>query len=60
MIIAQLHSFIGTDQAARVPGINEIPAHNRLALGELTPQLSIKILDEAKDQIAHAESLLNI
>jgi len=60
VIIAQLHSFIGTKQVKHVPAINEIPAHNRLALGELTPQLSIKILDDAKDQIARAESLLNI
>ena len=60
VIIAQLHSFIGTARAAKVPAINEIPAHTRLALGELTPQLSIKILDEAKDQIARAEALLNI
>ena len=60
VIIAQLHSFVGTDQALSAPAINEVPAHARLALGELTPRLSLKILDEAEDQIAHAESLLNI
>lgn len=60
VIIAQLHSFVGTDLALSAPAINEVPAHSRLALGELTPRLSLKILDEAKDQIAHAQSLLNI
>lgn len=60
VIIAQLHSFIDTHMARKVPAINEIPAHDRLALGELTPHLSLKILEEAKDQIAEAESLLNI
>ena len=36
------------------------PGHNRLALGELTPRLSLKILEEAKDQIAEAEALLKL
>lgn len=60
VVIAQLHSFVGTDHAFTAPAINEVPAHARLALGELTPKMSLRILDEAKDQIAHAESLLNI
>lgn len=46
--------------ARKVPAINDIPAHDRLAHGELTPHLGLKILEEAKDQIAEAESLLNI
>ncbi|MCB1869128.1 MAG: HDOD domain-containing protein [Gammaproteobacteria bacterium] len=60
VIIAQLHSFVGTSKAFSAPAINEVPAHSRLALGELTPRLSLKILDEAKEQISHAISLLNI
>ncbi|MCP4285899.1 MAG: HDOD domain-containing protein [Gammaproteobacteria bacterium] len=60
VIIAQLHSFVGTSKAFSTPAINEVPAHTRLALGELTPKLSLKILDEAKEQIAHTVSLLNI
>ena len=60
VIIAQLHSFVGTELALSAPAINEVPAHSRLALGELTPRLSLKILDEAKDQIAEAQALLNI
>jgi HD-like signal output (HDOD) protein len=59
VIIAQLHSFVGTEHALSAPAINEVPAHARLALGELTPKMSLKILDEARDQIAHAEALLN-
>ena len=60
VVIAQLHSFVGTDHAFSAPAINEVPAHARLALGELTPKMSLRILDEAKDQTDHAESLLNI
>jgi len=60
VIIAQLHSFVGTSKAFSAPAINEVPALSRLSLGELTPRLSLKILDEAKEQITHAISLLNI
>jgi len=60
VIIAQLHSFVGTSKAFSAPAIHEVPAHSRLALGELTPRLSLKILDEAREQIDHAVSLLNI
>ena len=59
VIIAQLHSFVGTDMAMQVPPIHKIPALKRLDLGELTPRSSLKILEEAKDQISEAEALLN-
>lgn len=59
VIIAQLHSYIGTQEAYRMPAINEVPAHRRLALGELSPRMSLKILDEAKEQIDQAEAILN-
>jgi HD-like signal output (HDOD) protein len=60
VIIAQLHSYIGDNHYQHLPSIDEVPAHSRLALGELTPHMSLKILEQAKDQIAHAESLLNL
>ena len=60
VVIAQLHSFVGTSDAFSAPAIHEVPAHSRLALGELTPRLSLRILDEAKEQIAHTVALLNI
>ncbi|MCW8890070.1 MAG: HDOD domain-containing protein [Sedimenticola sp.] len=60
VIIAQLHSYIGNNKGLHLPAIDEVPAHSRLELGELTPRMSLKILEQAKDQIAHAQSLLNI
>jgi HD-like signal output (HDOD) protein len=59
VIIAQLHSFVGTDMAMRAPAIHKVPALKRLDLGDLTPRASLKILEEAKDQISEAEALLN-
>jgi HD-like signal output (HDOD) protein len=60
VIIAQLHSYIGNSKGLHLPAIDEVPAHSRLELGELTPRMSLKILEQAKDQIAHAQALLNI
>jgi len=61
VIIAQLHSYIGSNmlRGRHLPAIDEVPAHSRLELGELTPRMSLKILEQAKDQIAHAQSMLN-
>lgn len=59
VIIAQLHSFIGTDYMSHVPPIDTVPAFSRLKLSQLTPKMSLKILDEAKEEIAEARALLN-
>ncbi len=58
VIIAQLHSFVGTPRLASLPPMNELPAFKKLPLGELTPQNSLKILDEAQEQIRTAETLV--
>jgi len=58
VIIAQLHSFIGTDEMATAPAIDSVPAFKRLGLSQLTPKMSLKLLDEAKEEIAEARALL--
>lgn len=59
VIIAQLHSFIGSGEMTQVPAIDSVPAFSRLKLSQLTPIMSLKILDEAKEEIAEARALLN-
>ena len=58
VIVAQLHSFVGTPRMTSLPTLNELPAFTKLPLGELTPQNSLKILDEAQEQIRTAETLV--
>lgn len=58
IIVCQLHSFIGTDEMAEAPSIDKVPAFKRLGLSQLTPKMSLKILDEAKEEIAEARALL--
>jgi hypothetical protein len=39
-----------------LPRIDSIPAFSKLPLGEITPELTIRILDESQDQIKEAQS----
>lgn len=58
VIIAQLHSFIGSPKHEKLPPIDSVPAFSRLKLGKLTPKMTLKILDEAKEEIAGVRALL--
>lgn len=58
VLIAQLHSYVGTARMQSLPRIDELPAFGKLALGKLNPDLSLKVLDEAQDRIAAARQLL--
>ena len=42
----------------RLPRIDETPAFQKLGLGQLSPKLSLVVLDQAKAQIAELRSLL--
>ncbi len=57
--VAHLHSYIGTVKQKDVPIIDQIPAFSKLALGKLTPQLSLKVLEKSHDLIAEMRALLN-
>lgn len=56
--IAKLHSYIRKGNAKVLPRINKVPAFTKLPLGEVTPELTIQILDESKGQIQEAKKLL--
>lgn len=58
VIIAQLHSYIGTPQMQDLPMFDQLPASHKLSLGELTPELSVEILDKASERLAETEALL--
>jgi len=58
IIIAQMHSFIGTPEMKELPAIDSVPAFKRLKLTQLTPTMSLKILDEARNEIEDIRRLL--
>jgi hypothetical protein len=42
----------------QLPTLDRVPALKRLELGELTPKLSLKILDKADEKLEHAQQML--
>lgn len=58
LIVAHLHALVKQREFKRLPRIDETPAFQKLALGQLSPKLSLVVLDQAKAQIAELRSLL--
>ncbi len=59
VIIAQMHAYLGTPQAKNIPIITQIPAFKKLALGHLSPDMSLQILNDAKEDIKQTQQLLS-
>ena len=58
--MAHLHSYIGSPKQREVPIIDQTPAFHKLALGKLTPKLSIKVLEKAHENINETRALLSL
>ncbi|HEX7034641.1 MAG TPA: HDOD domain-containing protein [Pseudomonadales bacterium] len=59
LVVAHLHRLVRERTFHRLPRIDETPAFGRLAVGLLSPQLSLLVLDEARSQIQELRSLLS-
>ena len=59
VLIARLHSYIGTPLMSSCPRINEVPAFAKMPLGELTPGQSLKLVEVAHQDISELERLLS-
>jgi HD-like signal output (HDOD) protein len=59
VIIAQMHSYIGTPRIADIPRIDTVPAFQKMAVGDLSPRMSLKVMDEAEEEINGMQQLLN-
>ncbi len=58
VIMAQLHGFVGTPTMAALPAIDQVPAYRKLVDGELTPRMSLNILEEAREDVREVQQLL--
>jgi len=58
VIVAKLHSLLGTPKAAGLPLINTIPAYAKLKDGKLDPDFSLTVLQKGKQRIHAAMDLL--
>jgi putative nucleotidyltransferase with HDIG domain len=58
VVVAHLHSYFGTARMAELPPLTEVPAFGKLAEGRLTPEVSMRVLDEARERIHEVRQLL--
>lgn len=58
VILAQLHSYMKAGKGADYPQMEQVPAFAKLAPDSLTPQASLKVIDQAKGEVAEVIRLL--
>lgn len=58
VLVAQLHSFIGTPKIHDCPRLDQIPAYRKLLAGRLDANTSLNILEAAKEEIWQIQNLL--
>ncbi|MEQ8860282.1 MAG: HDOD domain-containing protein [Pseudomonadales bacterium] len=59
LMVAHLHLLVRERAFHKLPRLDETPAFAKLALGSLSPQLSLQVLDEARAQIHELKALLS-
>jgi len=58
VLIARLHSMFGTPFMKDCPALVDVPAFKKLSLGELTPQNSLQIMDDSREELDQLQQLL--
>lgn len=58
VIMAKLHSYIGTKRTEKLPHINTIPAYSKLKHAQLSPDFSLLILQKAHKRIKDITSIM--
>jgi len=59
VILAKLHSYIGTEKSKGLPYINSIPAYAKLKNDKLAPDFSLEVLHKAQKRIHDVMSLFS-
>jgi HD-like signal output (HDOD) protein len=57
VLLAKFHSLIGTHKAATLPLISTLPAYQKFGNKTLSPNMSLQILQDAKQQISDTINL---
>jgi hypothetical protein len=55
VILAQLHSYVGSRKVASLPPLDQVPAIHRLTL---SPRKSIALLKKSDEEVEQTKSLL--
>lgn len=60
VVVAQLHSMIGSHQNEGLPSFDQVPAWRRLGELELNASRSLQLLSEARERVDEVQKLLSI
>jgi len=60
VIVAQLHSMIGSSQNAGLPPFDQVPAWRRLGELDLNASRSLQLLSEARERVDEVQKFLSI
>lgn len=58
VIVAQIHSYFGTEDSAKYPSLLSIPAFQKLGLSKMGPDASLEVLFEAEQGIRTIMAML--
>lgn len=54
VLLAKYHSYLGSKNGVKLPPITSLPSYSYIKHAELTPDMSLKILFDAKQQVSEA------
>ena len=57
--LARLHRYAVTGRMEGCPRISDTPAYRKLPVGQLTPKMSLQILEEAREEVGNIRSMLH-
>ncbi|MBF0265573.1 MAG: HDOD domain-containing protein [Gammaproteobacteria bacterium] len=57
--IAQIHAYIGTPMMETLPPMDVIPGFHKLALGKLTPDMSLQVIEKSQQEIEETMGLFS-
>jgi HD-like signal output (HDOD) protein len=60
VILARFHYLLSQGKTAHLPPLNSLPAFAKLGETSLTPDLSLQILNDARQQVSEALSFFNL
>ncbi|MBV1874784.1 MAG: HDOD domain-containing protein [Gammaproteobacteria bacterium] len=59
LLLARWHSYVGTSVLGRLPRVLDMPAYQKFPVNKLSPEQSLQVLDDARDQQQEIMDMLN-
>ena len=59
LLLARWHSYVGTSVLGRLPRVLDMPAYQKFPVNKLSPEQSLQVLDDARDQQQKIMDMLN-